>query len=508
MAEPYLSGKEYAIQQKLKNAYFQMIGYTPHEKQRLYHQSNARFRFANCGRRFGKSKMVASDLQPKLLLPNKRYWIVGPTYDLAEKEFRVIWQDMVVGLQLGKDKTVSKSYSKKQGNMSIHFKDRNTTIEVRSAQHPENLVGDALDGVIMSEAAKHTKETWEQYIRPALADKRGFADFATTPEGYNWLYEEWMLGKDPNFMGTYESWKFPSWENSVIFQEGLESPEILLLRKTMTKDSFDQEIGAEFGSFSGKIYPEWDVGSNVKEQKFNPSWPNYIAFDFGYTNPLAAIEFQVAPDDSIHIWREHYLSYTMLEDHIRMLKDRKQPDGYHINMCFGDAADPEAIEYISTHFAPCVAKPEAKVNWRSGIDLVRSFLEREIGEDEAGGPIYGPALLVDPSCLNTIREFNGYRAPSSVKGKNVQEIGIKQDDHALDALRYALVHLFQLGATTGLASVMTDLNAIVEHIPIAPVGSPENPQPDARRLPGVDLASIISGISSDSPGFFTQSKEF
>ena len=562
----YLNDKDYAVQKRLKTAYFSKIGYKPHEKQELFHDSRARFRLANCGRRFGKSLMVAKDLQPKLLLPNKRYWIVGPTYDLAEKEFRVIWQDMIIKLGLGRDKTVKKSYSKKQGNMTIEFSDRNTILEVRSADHPENLVGEALDGVIISEAAKHKKDTWEQYIRPALADKNGFADFATTPEGFNWYYDEWMHGKDPIFAGTYESWMFPSWENSVIFPDGKDNEEIQLLVKTMNKDSFDQEIGANFGSFSGKIYAEWNIEENVIKAstpyRFNPLWPNYIAFDFGYTNPLAAIEFQISPDDKIYIWREHYMSYTRLEEHIRIMKEREQPDGYHINLCFGDAADPEAVDYISTHFAPCMADPKAKVNWRDGIDLVKGFLNREIGEDECGGPIYGPALLVTANCINTIKEFNNYRSPNAINGKNVQEIGLKQDDHAMDAIRYALVHIYQLGATTGLADVMGDLNTVasvqqstINTLPqnamtptsasnrrnkmlqqaLQAVGSHAasdadlglqssniisvmsslvgsetgvtqvSRQPDLRRLPGTTTFDLSQ---ETSPGFFTQNKEF
>ena len=187
----------------VRQAYFKRIGYVPHQGQVLYHNSQARFRLANCGRRFGKSFMAARDLEPKLLEPNKRFWIVGPTYDLAEKEFRVIWRDMIVNLGFGKDPSVSTVYNKRQGNMYIEFTDRNTILEVRSAQNPENLVGESLDGVIMSEAAKHTQETWDRYIRPALGDRRGFADFTTTPEGFNWLYDEWMRGQDDRPAGFH-----------------------------------------------------------------------------------------------------------------------------------------------------------------------------------------------------------------------------------------------------------------------------------------------------------------
>src|SRR5690606_23807517 len=146
------------------------------------------------------------------------------TYDLGEKEFRVIWDDLIVRQGLGKDKRVKRSYNKRSGTMFIEFP-WNTRVEVRSADHPENLVGEALDWVIMSEAAKHKPETWERFIRPALADRRGGADFPTTPEGYNWLYELWMYGQNPD-MPDYESWRFPSWANDVVYPGGELDPEI------------------------------------------------------------------------------------------------------------------------------------------------------------------------------------------------------------------------------------------------------------------------------------------
>jgi hypothetical protein len=90
--------------------------------------------------------------------PNKMIWIVGPTYDLAEKEFRVIWNDLIVNQKLGKDKRVKRAYSKRAGDMFIQFP-WGTRVECRSAEHPEYLVGEALDHVIMSEAAKHKRET-------------------------------------------------------------------------------------------------------------------------------------------------------------------------------------------------------------------------------------------------------------------------------------------------------------------------------------------------------------
>ncbi len=441
-------------EQIFKRAYFKSLGYEPHPGQLLYHNSNARFRMANCGRRFGKTKMAATDLEPKLLQKDKRFWIVGPTYELAEKEFRVIWQDMIVKLKLGDNPMVHKNYNKRQGDMFIHFKDRNTILEVKSAKDPDSLVGEALDGLILSEAAKHSKETWDRYLRATLSDRRGFADFTTTPEGFNWYYDIWLLGKDKT-QTDFESWQFPSWENTHMYS-GKDDPEFLIMRRSMSKEAFTQEIEADFSSFVGKIFTEWDVNKHVKNHEYNPNWPNYMCFDWGFTNPLAAIEFQVSPNDEIFIWREHYQSYWTIDQHIKFLKERENPRGYKIKCCFGDAASPENVEQVNAKFAPCYALGEAKRSITEGLELMKTFMSRdpETDIDDYGTPAENiPAYFVDPKCTNTIREHNNYKAPESTKGLNVPEAGLKQEDHTIDAIRYGLMHVFKLGAIYSLADV-------------------------------------------------------
>lgn len=422
--------------------------------------SDARFKVAVCGRRFGKSTMSAKDLEPELFIPNRYFWIIGPTYDLAEKEFRVIWDDIMVKHGLINDKRVKRSYNVKSGSMYLEFPWR-TRLECRSAQHPESLVGEGLDGAILAEAAKHKRETWERFIRPALADKRGWADFTTTPEGQNWLYSLWQFGQDPG-VTEYQSWRFPSWLNHEVYPGGKNDEEIELLRRTTPHEWFEQEIAADFTAFVGKIYAEWDEQHHVKKIHYNPAWPNYIAWDWGYVNPLAAIEFQVSPDDTIHIWREHYAPYKTLDEHFDAMRNRDQPEGYKINMTFGDAADPEAVARVNEKFAPCIADPDAKTNWRAGIDRVKMFLQDRPTDDtdETGAPLLRPGLYVDHSCVNVIREFGSYRGKSGVQGRqptDPQDKAHKKDDHAMDAIRYALVHLYELGASSHLADVMMNV---------------------------------------------------
>lgn len=487
---------------RVTQAFWQKVGYAPHPMQMLYHDSDARFRVPCCGRRFGKSTMAARDVTPKhIMRPNQMIWIVGPTYDLAEKEFRVIWNDMIVNQGLGKDKRIRRAYSKRSGDMFIQFP-WGTRVECRSAEHPEYLVGEALDHVIMSEAAKHKRETWERYIRPALADRRGGADFPTTPEGFNWLHDLWQLGRRDRFKGIYESWRFPSWANKVVYPGGRDDDEIKLLEDTSEPDWFLQEIGADFASFVGKIFPEWDETKHVmtEEYKFIPGWPNYIAFDWGFTNPLAAIEFQISPQDEIFVWRTHYKKFKTIPSHIGLMMERDQPAGYHIDMAFGDPADPEAAVQVSNEmqkygfYVNCWAPKELKseFTWRDGIDLMSEFMRPiQINEDKWGAPIEAPRYHVAFSCVDHIRELNNYRSTEPVKGRNVPELGNKVEDHTIDAIRYALLALFKMGARGQHLS-----SGMVESAPVE--STPR--EVAATRTVKADYADLMAGTGD--AGFF------
>lgn len=453
------------IDVRKRDSVFKTVGYRPHREQLRFHNSKARYRVACCGRRFGKSTMAARDLVPHLLDISQRYmfWAVGPTYDLGEKEFRVVWHDLMIKQGLGRDKRVKRAYNKKQGNMYLEFP-WGTRLEVKSADKPDYLVGEALDGAIVAEAAKQNRETWTKYIMPSLSDKRGFATFPTTPEGYNWLYDVWMDGQNPEVL-EWDSWRFPSWANTVVYPGGFDDPEIQSLRRTLSEEEFDQEIGANFGAFVGKIYPEFDEKLHVKNVEYNPALPNYIAFDWGFTNPLAAVEFQVDADDNVYVWRVHYKAWLTLREHLDIMRAREHPPEYKVDMCFGDPANPEKIAEVGQDFAPCMGDPACKTDWSEGVMLVKRFLKpRETGlYDAYGEHVLKPKFFVDFSCTDMIREFNNYKSKNKPKGRNAPELPQGMDDHCMDAIRYGLMHLFKLGANYHLTDV-ADSNGLQAYL--------------------------------------------
>jgi hypothetical protein len=379
---------------------------------------------------------------------NGTVYFTGNTYDLGEREFRVIWDTLHRMRVFGAGVGVKGVYNRSAGRMEIRFP-WNTLLQVRSADHPENLVGDSLHGVIMSEAAKQNEQTWSQYIRPALTDHRGWATFPTTPEGTaNWVYDLWRRGQNPEYP-EYESWRFPSWVNPHVYPLGEHDPEIQSIRRETATPIFLQEYGASFSAFVGQIYPEFDETVHVKPIQFNPDWPNYIAWDFGFANPLAAIEFQVDPFDRVWVWREHYAAAMTIDQHVEYMKSRPQPHGYRIDMMFGDSADPEAIETLNQIMAPCVGDPQAKSNWREGVSVVKRFFLPRDEKAPAGTPGAEPSIWIDNTCENVIREHLNYRIIASRGDVDPREAAKRSSDHTCDALRYGLMHVFHLGYRSG-----------------------------------------------------------
>ena len=320
-----------------------------------------------------------------------------------------------------------------------------------SADHPDSLVGEGLDWVIISESAKQNPAIWDKYIRPALADKRGTAIFPSTPEGFNWFYEKFQLGqngRDPQ----WHSWRYPSWENPYVYPGGFEDDEIQTQMGTADGTAwFWQEIGADFRAVVGLIYEEWDESVHVKPIRYNPEWGNFMSFDFGFTNPFVGLDIMVDPMENVYIWREYYERGHPAWYHANALKARHSPPGYHIDGGFGDSADPSSVETLGQQFTPVIAQAEAK-EWSQGIQEVKKFLSH--GKDRP------PRLYVDPSCVETINEFNNYRMKKPPRGsdprQNKQELPEKREDHAMDALRYFIMHKFVLGADTHLEEFMVE----------------------------------------------------
>lgn len=241
-----------------KYKFFKDIKYIPHEGQKQFHNSKARFRFMTCGRRWGKSLGAAMEAMGALVeKPNQMGWVVAPDYELSMKIFReVYWSFHKHTPWL----VISSSLSK--GNMHIKLKNGSMLIG-KSADNPVSLIGEGLNFLIVDEASRIKSDVWYEALRPTLTDKKGWALFISTPTGKNWFYEDYIRGV--NGEPDYESWHFTSYTNP-----HLDPTEIDQAKDKIPSDKFKQEYLAEFLEIADSYFTTELINSCIDPE------PKYI----------------------------------------------------------------------------------------------------------------------------------------------------------------------------------------------------------------------------------------
>lgn len=456
-----------------KFALFEGLPWTPHEGQRQVLASTARNRVIAAGRRFGKSAIGGHELVPEAYLAygmrqrladlshRREFWIVGPEYSDSEKEFRALY-DALRRLDMPFDKpgTYNNPHG---GDMHISLWNGLYQVHAMSAKYPDSLVGEGLSGVVLAEAAKLKERVWTKFIRPTLADYRGWAILASTPEGKNWFYEQWRRGQDPQYE-EWASWRFPAWRNPFVYRrhtsdedvaEALRfvehgepipqrliksiDPEIVSFILDLSQETFNQEIGALFTEFVGRVFKEFDEEVHVGDYPFDPSWETYAGVDYGFTNPSVWLLIQVGPFDDVRVIDEFYMAGLTIDEFAKEVKTRGLAPG-GLRRFYPDPASPGDSRALSKYLkVPSTGGTGGPIKDR--IEMIRRGLRvpeglRHLPFDH---PERLPKLMIDRRCVNTIREMNDYRYPKSAEeaaaqGKNAPELPMKKDDHAPEAL--------------------------------------------------------------------------
>lgn len=139
-------------------------------------------------------------------------------------------------------------------------------LQLKSADDPDSLRGEGLDGLIVEEASLIDEVAWTEALRPALSDRRGWAIFIFTPKGRgNWTFPLWCRGasqaelrhydidldtQDPRRPG-WRSWRRPSSAAPWMTPE-----ELADARADLGSLLYAQEYEAEFILLAGGIFQE------------------------------------------------------------------------------------------------------------------------------------------------------------------------------------------------------------------------------------------------------------
>lgn len=419
-----------------RSRYFASTGYYPHQGQLDVQYDPTRHRAMSNGRRWGKTFLGAKEAEATAYVKNKlgepqRGWIVGPNYTDCEKEFRVIYNSLkALEVDMISDKFVNNVES---GNMHIATR-WGWDLQCKSAAHPESLVGEGLDFVLLVEAGRLRRVVFTQYIRPALSDKRGWSMMTGVPEiatDTSLLYWGYSRGQDSS-REQWMSWKKPSWTNNIVFPGGRTDPEILEAEEDLTEDEFARQYGGEFVEKVGRVLKEWDDDIHLANLKYNPDWPLYAACDYGYTNPFVWLWIQVDEWGNVYVLGEHYIT---LKDTYEVAKYDLQthPLIDKVIAFYPDPAEPDDTATLQR-----VLKIPARSNTggplKDRLALIRKAMKvhPEHGRDEDKQP----GLLVDRSCTRLAWECReGYRWPQhKSEVKNDSELPMDKDNHGPETL--------------------------------------------------------------------------
>ena len=285
---------------------------------------------------------------------------------------------------------------------------------------PQKIGSYNLTGCAIDEAVELSAEDWQMLIGRIRLDV-GVPNslYAVCNPGApsHWLAERFGLALGHQAKDGCEVIHTKTTDNSFLPKDYIES------LTTLGGVAYRRFVMGEWCASDGLVYDRWDRMIHLTEQD---DVGNYIVgIDVGYRNPTALLLVGRDRDDRIHVEREWYKTQQLEADIVAKCLDwskRFSPEVFVV--------DPSAAGFIETLRSNGLNVAAANNKVFEGIQSVQGRLQ--VQQD-------GPSITVDPRCSNLMREFESYEWLSSHSG--LTDKPRKENDHAMDALRYAIVHL-------------------------------------------------------------------
>lgn len=372
--------------------------------------SKARFKVLNWGRRSGKTTVFAYEaLGTALTTPNAHITYYAQTFgdarDIAWNIFLSVFGEAVVS----KNETLLeiKLQNLKGGTSLVSLKGWESVYQTGKGRGIGN------DLILADEVAfcRAFIEYYDKVLAPTLLTTKGRAVFGSTPNGFNDFYTlTQRANSNPEWFYSHAT----SYDNPAN-----EAGEIERIKREVTEDRFAQEYLADFRKMEGLVYKEFSHERHVFDSEVT-KFDEYIAgVDFGYKNPAAVIHIKRDGDDNYFVTNEWYVTERSEEQIVDYVKS------CHFNRVYPDPENAGAIGLMNQRGIAVVEVNKGKGSVKNGIDRIHLLFK--MGK-----------LRIHKSCVSLIWELENYRYPDKRENHNDDENPIKEHDHALDALRYAL----------------------------------------------------------------------
>src|SRR5947209_1882113 len=256
-----------------------IIDYTPRTQFGAFHRRTERFACIVTHRRAGKTVACVHDLLAGALSCPRlrpRFAYLAPQLKQAKTVAWDYLRHAVVPLR-GRGTIV---------NMSELRVDCANGAQVRlhGADNPDALRGIYLDGVVLDEYADMDPRVWSEVIRPALADRQGWATFIGTPRGRNNFFEMWRRANSE-----------PGWFSLMLkaSETGLiPESELALARRDLSEEQYAQEFECSFeaaivGAYYGKLMAQAEAAKHITGVPYDPAALVWTAWDLGIRDATA-----------------------------------------------------------------------------------------------------------------------------------------------------------------------------------------------------------------------------
>ncbi len=258
------------------------VAYDPRSIFMPFHTRTQRWAVVVAHRRCGKTVATINDIVSHALYSEKvraRFGYIAPYYSQAKQ---IAWDYLV---EYTKEIATKVSIS----SLSVDLFN-GARITLYGADNPDAFRGLYFDGVVIDEYGDCRPNLWTEIIRPALADRRGWATFIGTPNGLNHFYDIWQFA-----LAHPDRWyteALPQSKTNI-----LDADEVEEMRSMMEEDEFDQEIECSFmAATRGAYYSRELKRTLIGSFPVDPSRPCHYVFDLGYTDSTAIWRWQEHPD--------------------------------------------------------------------------------------------------------------------------------------------------------------------------------------------------------------------
>lgn len=222
------------------------LEYSPRGGQLELHELMSRHRFgvAAAHRRFGKTVWAVMTLIHAVLNDRSgdgRYAYLAPYRNQAKDIAWDMFKARLVGVP---------NVKFNESELRIEF-GNGSRVRLYGADNPDALRGGYFDGVVIDEVGDMKPAVWDEVLRPALSDRRGWGIFIGTPKGFNLFYDIYCAAEGNS---DWFARKFRASETGVIAADELENA-----KASMSPSAYAREFECDFGAARDDVVIPVDI---------------------------------------------------------------------------------------------------------------------------------------------------------------------------------------------------------------------------------------------------------